>query len=338
MLEFKIALIGAETLIAENILQILAERNFPVSELFAVIHNKENISDEKSFANILFRGKQQKTYDLENFDFSQVDLAIFANKNDSIDKKYYSKAIEQGITIIDNSSHFNDDNDVPLIVPEINYKDISKMGRRNIIINPSSCAIQASISLQPLQSLAEINALNIVSFQAVSEFGHTGVNKLAQQTVNILNGQAKQEDIQVAFNVIPQISEIDKNNAKNNIETFCAREIRKILGNDNMEININNIQVPVFFGNFMTINAQLEKEIDFKQLMYHYKQSPGIACSEEGQFMTPATKECDDNMVYISNIQQNIHNKQSFNLWSTTDNLRKGCALNIVQIAEKLIY
>lgn len=330
----KIAIIGATGNVGREILNILVERQFPVEEVQAVASNK-SAGEEVEFGS----GDPLKVQALEDFDFTGQDIVFFAAGGE-VSKTYIPKATEAGAVVIDNSSLFRMDKNVPLVVPEVNSGDIKGYTAKNIIANPNCSAAQLAVALKPLHDAAVIKRVMVATYQSVSGAGNAAMDELFQQTKSIFVSKMMPGKVfpkQIAFNVIPRIGEFDES-GNSGEENKIANEIAKIL-DSKIKLTATCVRVPVFIGHCEAVNVEFENPISATEAKEILKTSPGIIVSDsEGieDFITPV--DCvGDYATFVSRIRQDKTVKNGLNFWVVSDNLRKGAALNAVQIAEILI-
>ena len=314
-------------------LNILAERHFPVDEIVALASRK-SMGSEVSFGD-----KTLKTKDLDTFDFTGWDMELFAVGSEAT-KKYAPKAAKAGCVVIDNSSLYRYDPDIPLIVPEVNADAIHDYSKKNIIANPNCSTAQMVVALKPLHDRATIKRVVVSTYQSVSGSGKDGMDELWDQTKSIYNPTddkpAKKFTKQIAFNVIPHIDVfMDSGDTKE--EWKMMVETKKIV-DPKIKVTATCVRVPVFVGHAESINIEFEEHLDENEARDILREAPGIMVidkREDGGYVTPV--ECaGDFATFISRIRQDSTIDNGLNLWCVSDNLRKGAALNAVQIAELL--
>ncbi|MDA0221723.1 MAG: aspartate-semialdehyde dehydrogenase [Proteobacteria bacterium] len=330
---YKVVVAGATGNVGREMLNILAERLFPVDEL-AVLASRKSLGTECSFGE-----KTVKTQDLDTFDFTGWDIALFAVGSEAT-RKYAPRAAKAGCIVIDNSSHYRYDPDVPLIVPEVNADAIFGYSKKNIIANPNCSTAQMLVALKPLHDRATIKRVVVSTYQSVSGAGKEGMDELWNQTKGIyVPGQErapKKFTKQIAFNVIPHIDTFMED-GQTKEEWKMVAETKKIL-DPKIKVTATCVRVPVFVGHSEAINIEFEEHLDEEEARDILREAPGIMVidkREDGGYITPV--ECvGDFATYISRIRQDPTIDNGINLWCVSDNLRKGAALNAVQIAELL--
>jgi aspartate-semialdehyde dehydrogenase len=331
---YRIAVVGATGNVGREMLNILAEREFPVEEIAAVASSRSH-GTEIDFGD---SGKTLKVRNLEHFDFAGWDMALFAAGSEA-SKKYAPIAAKAGCVVIDNSSYFRMDPDVPLVVPEVNPEAIDGYKKRNIIANPNCSTAQMVVALKPLHDEAKILRVVVATYQSVSGAGKSGMDELFSQTRDIFVGDKGEPSTftkQIAFNVIPHIdSFLDDGSTKE--EWKMVAETKKIL-DSKIKVTATCVRVPVFVGHSEAINIEFEREITTERARAVLREAPGIMVvdkREDGGYVTPV--ECvGDYATYVSRIREDPTVENGLNLWCVSDNLRKGAALNAVQIAELL--
>ena len=330
---YRIAIVGATGNVGHEMLNILAEREFPVDEI-AALASRRSLGSEVSFGE-----KTLVTQDLDTFDFSGWDMALFAVGSDAT-KKYAPKAAAAGCVVIDNSSLYRYDPDVPLIVPEVNADAIEGYKNKNIIANPNCSTAQMVVALKPLHDRAKIKRVVVSTYQSVSGAGKEGMDELWDQTKSMYNPTddvpAKKFQKQIAFNVIPHI-DVFMEDGTTKEEWKMVAETKKIV-DTSIKVTATCVRVPVFVGHSEAVNIEFEDFLDEDEARDILREAPGIMVidkREDGGYVTPV--ECvGDYATFISRIRQDSTIENGLNLWCVSDNLRKGAALNAVQIAEVL--
>ena len=332
-MSYKVVVVGATGNVGREMLNILAEREFPISEI-AVLASRKSIGTEVSFGD-----KTLKTRDLATFDFTGWDIALFAVGSDAT-KEYAPKSAAAGCIVIDNSSLYRYDPDVPLIVPEVNSEAIHECKNKNIIANPNCSTAQMVVTLKPLHDRARIKRVVVSTYQSVSGAGKEGIDELWDQTKSIYNPVDNKPPTkftkQIAFNVIPHIDVfMDSGDTKE--EWKMVAETKKIL-DSSVKVTATCVRVPVFVGHSEALNIEFEEFLDEDEARSILREAPGIMVidkREDGGYVSPV--ECvGDYATFISRIRQDVTVENGLNLWCVSDNLRKGAALNAVQIAEVL--
>ena len=328
----KVSILGATGNVGREFLSIIEERKFPVEELFLLASHK---SEGKK---ILFEKKEIKVLDLNKFDFKKCEL-VFSSAGSKVASEFGPKAANSGCFVIDNSSYFRMDPDVPLVVPEVNSQDL-KIIKKKIIANPNCSTIQMVMILKPLHDLFKIKRVVVSTYQSTSGAGRQQMDELFQQTKDIFaNNQIQKKFFtkQIAFNVIPHIdSFLEDGQTKE--EWKMQVETQKIL-DKNIQVSSTCVRVPVFVGHGESVNIEFEKEVSEDKLRETLKKSPGVSVIDYRQdegYVTP--EECaGEDKVFVSRIRKDNTLKNGISLWIVADNLRKGAALNAIQIGEELI-
>ena len=328
----KVSILGATGNVGREFLSIIEERKFPVEELFLLASHK---SEGKK---ILFGKKEIKVLDLNKFDFKKCEL-VFSSAGSKVASEFGPKAANSGCFVIDNSSYFRMDPDVPLVVPEVNSQDL-KIIKKKIIANPNCSTIQMVMILKPLHDLFKIKRVVVSTYQSTSGAGRQQMDELFQQTKDIFaNNQIQKKFFtkQIAFNVIPHIdSFLEDGQTKE--EWKMQVETQKIL-DKNIQVSSTCVRVPVFVGHGESVNIEFEKEVSEDKLRETLKKSPGVSVIDYRQdegYVTP--EECaGEDKVFVSRIRKDNTLKNGISLWIVADNLRKGAALNAIQIGEELI-
>jgi aspartate-semialdehyde dehydrogenase len=331
---YRVAVVGATGNVGRELLNILAERQFPADEV-AAIASARSTGDEIDFGD---SGKTLKVKNLDHFDFSGYDIALFS-AGAATSLQYAPIAAGQGCTVIDNSSAFRMDPDVPLIVPEVNSEAIAGYRKKNIIANPNCSTAQLVVALKPLHDAARIKRVVVATYQSVSGAGKKGMDELFEQSRNIFVGDSNEPVFftkQIAFNVIPHIDAfLDDGSTKE--EWKMVAETKKIL-DPKIRLTATCVRVPVFVGHSEAVNVEFEEEISADKARAILRESPGVMVvdkREDGGYVTPV-EAVGEYATYVSRIREDPTVDNGLNLWIVSDNLRKGAALNAVQIAELL--
>ncbi len=330
---YRVAVCGATGNVGREMLNILAERQFPADEVVALASRK-SLGTEVSYGDTTL-----KTKDLDTFDFTGFDIALFAIGSEAT-KKYAPKAAKQGCVVIDNSSLYRYDPDIPLIVPEVNPEAIEGVRKKNIIANPNCSTAQMVVALKPLHDRAKIKRVVVSTYQSVSGSGKDAMEELWDQTKGMyVPGQEKEPKVypkQIAFNVIPQI-DVFMEDGSTKEEWKMVAETKKIV-DPSIKVTATCVRVPVFVGHSESVNVEFEEFLDEDEARDILRQAPGLLVvdkREPGGYITPV--ECvGDFATFISRLRQDPTIENGLNFWCVSDNLRKGAALNAVQIAELL--
>lgn len=335
MSQYNVAVVGATGAVGEALIEILEKRNFPVAQLFLLA------SERTAGTKIMFKNKSVMVTDLAEFDFSQVQIALFS-AGGSVSAKYAPKAAAAGCVVIDNTSHFRYDDDIPLVVPEVNPERVADYTKRNIIANPNCSTIQMLVALKPIHAAVGIKRISVATYQAVSGAGKSAVNELAKQTAELLNGRDAVAEVfpkQIAFNVLPQIDVIMENGYTKE-EMKMVWETQKIFGDKELLVSATCVRVPVFFGHSEAVQIETKSFLDVKDARELLENARGVTVIDEhkdGAYPTAVSESAGQDAVFVGRIRQDISLSNGLNLWVVADNVRKGAALNSVQIAEELI-
>ena len=333
--EFDVAVVGATGAVGETIISILEERKFPVRNLYPLA------SSRSAGSRVEFKGRQLVVGDLDEFDFSQVQIGLFS-AGGSVSEKYAPKAAATGCVVIDNTAHFRYDDDVPLVVPEVNPDAVAGYTQRNIIANPNCSTIQMLVALKPIYDAVGIERINVCTYQAVSGTGKEAIEELAGQTAALLNAkpvEAKVYPKQIAFNVLPQI-DVFMDNGYTKEEMKMVWETKKIFADDAILVNPTAVRVPVFFGHSEALHIETRDKISVAEAQALLDKAPGVELldvREPGGYPTAVTESAGKDPVFVGRIREDISHPRGLDLWVVADNVRKGAALNSVQIAEILI-
>jgi len=331
---YRMVVVGATGNVGREMLNILAEREFPLDEVAAVA-SARSTGDVIDFGD---SGRELKVRNIEHFDFAGWDMALFAAGSEA-SRLHAPRAAAAGCTVIDNSSLYRMDPDVPLIVPEVNPQAIDGYRRRNIIANPNCSTAQMVVALKPLHDAAGIRRVVVSTYQSVSGAGKAGMDELFEQSRNIFVGDANEPAFftkQIAFNVIPHIDVfLDDGSTKE--EWKMVVETKKIL-DPKIKVTATCVRVPVFVGHSESINVEFEREISAQEAQDILREAPGVMLvdkREDGGYVTPV-EAVGEYATYVSRVREDPTVENGLNLWCVSDNLRKGAALNAVQIAELL--
>jgi len=335
--KWNVAVLGATGLVGETIIKVLKERNFPLNELYPLA------SDRSLGKTIEFNGKKIDIIDAETFDFSKTDIGLFSAGGE-ISRQYAPKAVATGCVVIDNTSEFRYDDDIPLVIPEVNPHAIAGFRKRGIIANPNCSTIQMLVALKPLHDAAHIERINVATYQSVSGAGKAAVDELVQQTVGLMSGKgvskSKVMPVQIAFNAIPQIDKFQDNGYTKEEMKFLW-ETQKILGDPEIRVNATNVRIPVFFGHSEVVNIETRRKITAAEARNLLNKAPGVKVidtKKPGGYPTPVSHAANSDTVFVGRIRDDISHERGLNLWIVSDNIRKGAATNAVQIAEILTY
>jgi aspartate-semialdehyde dehydrogenase len=332
---FRVAVVGATGLVGETMISVLTERKFPVAELFALASNR---SLGKS---VEYQGRALPVEDLADFDFSRADIGLFSAGSE-VSAEYAPKAVAAGCVVIDNTSQFRYQDDIPLVVPEVNAHAIAHYRTRGIIANPNCSTIQMLVALKPIHDAVVIERINVASYQSVSGAGREAVEELAAQSAALLSGRkidpprviAKQ----IAFNCVPQIDQFQENGyTKEEMKMFW--ETRKILEDPDIRVNATAVRVPVFYGHSEAVHIETRRKLSALEARSLLQRAPGVTVLDErvlGGYPTAVTEAANHDTVYVGRIREDMSHDHGLDLWIVADNIRKGAATNSVQIAEIL--
>jgi len=332
---FDVAVLGATGAVGETMLSVLEERGFPTGKVYALA------SARSAGKQVEFQGRYLTVQNIAEFDFSQVQLGLFS-AGATVSAEYAPKAAATGCVVIDNTSCFRYEDDIPLVVPEVNPAAIVQFTNRNIIANPNCSTIQMVVALKPIHDAVGIERINVCTYQAVSGTGRKAIEELAHQTALLLNGKSAEAKVypkQIAFNVLPQI-DVFLENGYTKEEMKMVWETRKIMGDDSIQVNPTTVRVPVFYGHSEAVHIETRKKITAEQALRLLRDAPGVEVLDErkpGGYPTAVTEAAGRDAVYVGRVREDVSHPRGLNLWVVADNVRKGAALNSVQIAEVLV-
>lgn len=333
--KYDVAVLGATGAVGETMLSILEERKFPVGEIYPLA------SSRSAGSTIRFNGRDVTVLDVADFDFSKAQIGLFS-AGGSVSAEYAPKAAAAGCVVIDNTAHFRYEDDIPLVVPEVNPHAIARYKNRGIIANPNCSTIQMLVALKPIHDAVGIDRINVATYQAVSGTGKEAIDELAHQTMDLFNHKDIACEVypkRIAFNVLPHI-DVFMDNGYTKEEMKMVWETRKIMEDDSIRVNPTAVRVPVFFGHSEAVHIETRKKISAQDATELLKKFPGIVVIDEripGGYPTPATDAAGHDPVYVGRIREDISHPMGLDLWVVSDNVRKGAALNSIQIAEILI-
>jgi len=329
-----VAVVGATGAVGETMLEILAERKFPVGTVYALASERSVGKD------VVFGNRELIVEDLAGFDFSKAAIGLFS-AGGSISAEFAPKAAAAGCIVIDNTSHFRNDDDIPLVVPEVNADAIDGYKARGIIANPNCSTIQMVVALKPIYDAVGIERVNVATYQAVSGAGRSAIEELVRQTTTLLNGRPLEiegDAKQIAFNAVPHIDTFQENRYTRE-EMKMVWETRKILGDDSILVNPTAVRIPAFYGHSEAVHIETRDRISAAEVCELMRNAPGVTLVdgvETGQYPTAVTESSGTDPVYVGRVREDISHPRGINLWVVSDNIRKGAALNSVQIAEIL--
>ena len=328
-----VAVVGATGVVGEAMLGILEKRQFPINNIYPLA------SSRSAGNSVLFKGRSVEVGRLDEFDFSTTDLGLFS-AGGSISAEYAPKAVAAGCLVVDNTSYFRNDPEIPLIVPEVNLHALDK--HQGIIANPNCSTIQMVVALKPIYDAVGIHRINVATYQAVSGAGRRAIAELAGQTAALLNGKKPTIDVmskQIAFNVIPEIDSF-QDNGYTREEMKMVWETRKILEDETLMINPTTVRVPVFYGHSEAVHLETRDAVTAAEVRQLLSVAPGVTVIDDhtpGGYPTAVTEAAKQDGVFVGRIREDISCDRGINLWIVSDNVRKGAALNSIQISEALL-
>jgi aspartate-semialdehyde dehydrogenase len=333
---FRVAVVGATGLVGETMIRVLEERKFPISELHALASNRS------LGRSVEYLGRSKAVEELATFDFTRADIGLFS-AGASVSAEFAPKAAEAGCIVIDNTSQFRYDDDIPLVVPEVNAHAIAQYRTRGIIANPNCSTIQMLVALKPIHDAVRIERINVATYQSVSGAGKEAVEELATQTQALLTGRPidKPQQIakQIAFNCVPQI-DVFQDNGYTKEEMKMFWETQKILEDPEIRVNATCVRVPVFFGHSEAVHIETQRKISAPEARALLEKAPGVTVLDQrkpGGYPTAVTEAANHDTVYVGRIREDMSHANGLDLWIVSDNIRKGAATNSVQIAEILV-
>jgi aspartate-semialdehyde dehydrogenase len=332
---FDIAVVGATGAVGEVMLDILAERKFPVGQVYPLA------SERSAGKKVRFGDKLLTVQNLAEFDFSSTQIGLFS-AGASVSRVYAPKAAAAGCVVVDNTSEFRYDDEIPLVVPEVNADRIADYKRHGIIANPNCSTIQMLVALKPIQDAVGIERINVATYQAVSGTGKEAIEELAIQTASILNTKEIVSEVypkQIAFNVLPHI-DVFQDNGYTKEEMKMVWETRKIMGDEAIQVNPTAVRVPVFYGHSEALHIETRDKISAAQARKLLEKADGLVVLDDrcdGGYPTAVTEGANQDPVFVGRIREDISHPRGLDLWVVADNVRKGAALNSIQIAEILV-
>ena len=332
---FDVAVVGATGAVGEAMISILEGRDFPVGNLYPLA------SRRSAGSSIRFRGRRHTVRELDDFDFSRAQIGLFS-AGASVSARHAPRAGEAGCVVIDNSSQFRYEDDVPLVVPEVNPDAVEGYTHRNIIANPNCSTIQMVVALKPIYAAAGIERINVATYQAVSGTGKEAIEELAGQTAALLNGKPAETAVypkQIAFNALPHIDAF-MDNGYTKEEMKMVWETRKIMEDDAIRVNPTTVRVPVFYGHSEAVHVETREKLGADEAREILAAAPGVVVMDEradGGYPTAVTESAGTDAVFVGRIREDISHPRGLDMWVVSDNVRKGAALNSVQIAEMLV-
>jgi|ERR1043165_6531774 aspartate-semialdehyde dehydrogenase len=332
--KFNLAIVGATGFVGQSVLTILQQRKFPIKQLYLLA------SERSSGETMEFNKQALIVSDLDGFDFKQADIAIFT-AGSAVSAEYVPKATQKGCLVIDNTPQFRYDDDVPLVIPEVNPQALAGYKKRCIIANPNCSTIQMLVALKPIYDAVGITRINVVTFQSVSGAGKAAFHELIQQAGQLLNGlpfkKPKAFTQQIAFNVIPHIDDFEKNGYTRE-EMKMVWETQKIFADPEIQVNPTAVRVPVFHGHSEAVHIETKKKISAQQARQLLKKAPSVLVIDKltnNGYPTPISHPNSDK-VMVGRLREDISYPLGLDMWIVADNIRKGAALNAIQIAEMM--
>ena len=328
-----VAVVGATGVVGEAMLGILEKRQFPINNIYPLA------SSRSAGSSVVFNGRSVEVGRLDEFDFSTVDLGLFS-AGGSVSAEYAPKAIAAGCLVVDNTSHFRNDPEIPLIVPEVNLHALEQ--HKGIIANPNCSTIQMVVALKPIYDAVGICRINVATYQAVSGAGRRAIEELAGQTAALLNGKNPTIEVmpkQIAFNVIPEI-DLFQDNGYTREEMKMVWETQKIFEDETLMVNPTTVRVPVFYGHSEAVHLETRDAVTAAEVRQLLSVAPGVTVIDDhtpGGYPTAVTEAAKQDGVFVGRIRKDISCDRGINLWIVSDNLRKGAALNSIQISEALL-
>ncbi len=332
--QYVVAVVGATGAVGETMLSVLHERKFPAKQLIALA------SERSAGSEVKYGNQDIVVRDLATFDPAGVDIALFS-AGGSVSKEYAPKFAAAGAVVIDNSSAFRNDDDVPLVVSEVNPQALANRPR-GIIANPNCSTMQLMVALAPIQRAVGIERINIATYQSVSGTGVKAMEELGKQTASLLNFQGAEASVypvQIAFNVIPHGGDF-LDNGYTTEEWKLVTETRKILGDDSIQVNATVVRVPVFYGHSEAVHIETREKLDVARARELLAAQPGLELVDDrapGGYPTPVTHASGNDPVYVGRLREDVSHPRGLDMWVVADNIRKGAALNAVQLAELVI-
>ncbi len=332
---YDVCVLGATGAVGEVMLSILEERNFPVRNVYALA------STRSAGTPVRFKGRSLTVENVAEFDFAKCQIGFFS-AGAGVSAEFAPKAAAAGCVVIDNTSQFRRDEEIPLVVPEVNPHAIARYTRRGIIANPNCSTIQMVVALKPIYDAAGIERINVATYQSVSGTGKEAIEELAEQTKAVIGQREVRVDVypkQIAFNVLPHI-DVFMENGYTKEEMKMVWETQKIMEDTSIRVNPTTVRVPVFYGHAEAVHIETRRKLSAAEARVLLETAPGVVVMDDrrpGGYPTPATDSAGRDPVYVGRIREDLSHPMGLDLWVVSDNIRKGAALNSVQIAEILI-
>jgi len=333
--QWNVAVVGATGLVGGTMLSILEQRNFPVGEVYPLA------SSRSAGKTVRFKGRDVRVQDLATFDFSQARIGLFS-AGGSVSAEYAPQAGKAGCIVIDNTSYFRYDDDIPLVVTEVNPHAIAGYKARNIIANPNCSTMQMVVALKPIHAAVGIERINVATYQSVSGGGQKAIDELSDQVQAIAAGKSVTPKVipkQIANNCVPQI-DVFLDNGYTKEEMKMHWETQKIMEDSAIRVNATAVRVPVYMGHSEAVHIETRRKISVEQVRELLKTAPGVVLMDErrpGGYPTAVTEAAGEDPVFVGRIREDFSHDRGLDLWIVADNVRKGAALNSVQIAEILV-
>lgn len=333
--QIDVAVVGATGAVGETMISILEQRDFPVGNFYPLA------SARSAGKSVSFRGRNYSVGDLAEFDFSQVQIGLFS-AGGGISEEFAPRAAAAGCVVIDNTSHFRQQEDIPLVVPEVNPEALAGYTNHNIIANPNCSTIQMVVALKPIYDAVGIERINVATYQAVSGTGKEAISELAGQTAALLNGKPVEHEVyprQIAFNVLPHIDTF-QDNGYTREEMKMVWETQKIFADTLIQVNPTCVRVPVFYGHSEAVHIETRDKISAAEVRALLQAAEGVVVVDEradGGYPTAVGEAAGEDPVFVGRIREDISHPRGIDLWVVSDNVRKGAALNSIQIAECLL-
>ncbi len=332
---YSVAVVGATGIVGEALISILEERDFPLESLFPVA------SEASAGKRVEFRESSYRVESLSTFDFSQVQIAFFCVP-EAVSSQFVPVASAAGAVVIDSSACFRQDDEVPMVVPEVNADAISGYLHRNLLSSPGVATTLMAVALQPLHQLVGIERIHVTSFHSVSESGRSAMEELGLQTLSLLNLREVKHSVypkQIAFNVLPQVGKFNENGYTEE-EVEVVRELPRVFGSTSILVSPTAVRVPAFYGHSLALQLETSEKITAEEAGELLRNAPGVELldrRQEGGYPTAVSEAVGNDTVHVGRIREDLSHPQGLHLWLVADNVRKGAALNSVQIAEILL-
>lgn len=330
--ECHIAIIGSATLAGEAVLDLLAEKEFPIADLSLL-----GVGDDVGSTQF-YKEKSHRVQDIAEFDFAGVDIAIFIG-DAQLAEQYAETAADTGAAVIDSTGCFAEEDDIPVVVAQVNPEAIAEYGARNIISSPSSLSVAVVTVVAPLYRQLGLRSLQVSSYQSVSDYDKSGIEELAGQTAALLNSREPQSSVmqkQIAFNILSQVGELT-DSGYSSVEQRFMSDIQRLFNNDYLPVSATCVQVPVFYGHAASVHLELDVPTSLWDVKDMLATVDGVDLVEDSDVISPVTDASGNETIYVSRIRTGLVNENSIDLFVLADNVRNGVALNCVQIAEYLI-